>query len=327
MKRFCLLTASCFTLLFSSPVFAAKGEMDGIVKVFFDQGEKAYKEKHFGDAFGWFERADAAAERFNGKDDKICGTCKEWLGRTLYEQKEYNKALPFLISAEEKFKAENSGSASPSTARIDDIRADIYCKLGKLPEAELTLVSAWLESLGDENHDVPEPFAVPYRTERVAQFCRTNGGLSVNVQFQGAMNIGRSSDDIYEKTIKSLAARQSRNQNGVKTSIEKIFQLWKNQNDHGGNEFNNMNYQRCWAQVYGTPESAFTTAPTSNFPPPGGNWIPNTGGIILLDPNSGSGLKPLQPPGNAGMGGFTLPSKTEVLPRRPSPFGDTKQRN
>lgn len=323
MKRFCLLTASLLTLLASTPVFAAKGEMDGIVKFFFEQGEKAYKEKHFADAFGWFERADAAAERFNGKDDKICGTCKEWLGRSLYEQKEYNKALNFLITAEERFKQENSGAASPSTARIDDLRGDIYCRLGKLPEAELTLVSAWLESLGDENRDIPEPFAVPYRTERVAQFCRSNGGLSVNVQFQGAMNIGRSSDDIYEKTIKSLAARLNRNQNGVKPSLEKVFQLWKNQNDHGGNEFNAMNYQRCWSQVYGAPK----TSPTSSYEPPSKSWSPNSGGggLILLDPNSGSSLKPIEPSQNNPWDSpFTVPSKPESGPSRPSPFREPK---
>lgn len=307
MKIVKLVLVLCTCLAASQFALAADGEMDGIIKFFFEQGKKAYAEKHYGDAYGWFERAQAAAWRFKNDDQVLDGIISEWMGRSCMKNNDLNRAHSNLESARAKFAKANNGKANAATARIDDLRAEVYYKKGWTEQEELALCLALDESLGEDPVVVPEPKTVPYRTERLVQFAIDHGGLSINAQYKGAYIRGRTSDDLYAYAIESLAARDRKNgsQAEVKVAIDKLFQLWKVHNDNGGTELNRSKFEACWTRVHGTSNIA-SPGPSYNPGPGGSGFMPRTGGWGY---SSNGGVIPFNQPGSGlgGTGGSTLP--------------------
>ena len=311
---FVAVAALCSLVSASQFALAKDGEMDDpIIKFFFDNGKKAIKDKHFGDAVGWFSRAQQAADRFR-KDDKVLDAiCHEWLGRSYYGNQEPKNALHHFKTALAEFTTAANGATNANITRLDDLVAECEGAMGNYEEEQIFLAAALSGALGSDPKVVAEPFTVPYRTERVAEFARKHGCISVNfATSDNSYNMTRTTDMIYGNAIDSLAARDRANgsQDGVKIGITKLFQLWKLHNDHGGNESNKANYESCWARVYGG--SSGTSVP-GMFP--GTSFVPGTSGFSF---GSGGGLR-IQP--NTGTlppfgGGTTLPHFGER-----SPFG------
>lgn len=294
---YCFAAASviCGVLSTSQFALAKYGETDDpIIKFFFDNGKKAFADKHFGDAVGWFERAQQAADRFRHDDQVLDAICHEWLGRSYYGNKDPKNALFHFKKAWAEFKTGANGATNANETRMDDLIAECFGATGDYEQEQIFLAAALSGALGNDPRIVAEPFTVPYRTERVAEFARQHGNMALNSDtFGNSYNTSKSTDIIYANAIDSMAARDRANgsQDGVKIGITKLFQLWKLHNDHGGNELNKANYDSCWSRVYGAPSGPSVPSMfpgTSSFVPGSSGFSFGSSGGLRIQPNTGT---------------------------------------
>lgn len=252
-----------------------------------EQGDSAFKNKDYGAAVGWYQRAEGI---LNGEKEPLRDAeLWEKIGAAYLANNKLNEAEEALKRARFKYE-EAQGAMGPGAARVLDRFGEIFIRKKEYGMAGGFLRNALEYSLGANIGSFKDIGSVPYRVERLAYLAALTSG---NVQGE------------YQGGIAALANRQKAAPidkiESVKDAMKNIFVYWKQFTDRTHSSSDYAKYKLALAEYFPELAAAAASSSISKSSPSAG--ISGAGAAIhsnpfLIGPGSFSGVSGLQWPGS-----------------------------
>lgn len=241
LNLFALMAVSCFISC------VPQAHAFDLVQMMCEQGQAAIKEKRYGDAVGFFKRAQLICV---GNERKEAGIW-EMIAYASWKNKQLDEAHKACVQAYAGYE-HTLGSMNPRSTQILDIEAAIEEDRGNYAMAMATLRRALEYSEGVWSNRYDDVHSVPHRLERIAEVARLQGSQA---DLQGE----------YESAIAQLekAARSCRDFE-QKSKIERVIEKLRVQIAGSGSGCGSSSRDgnlSSTGRVHSLPATAIASAP------------------------------------------------------------------